>query len=57
MLGILSQEAKRERNNEGSIISLSIQIKTALTLQNLAQKDKVSIYMEEKAMAMLVGLI
>ena len=57
MLGILSQEAKRERNNGVNIISLSIPIKTALTLQNLAQKDKVSIYMEEKAMAMLVGLI
>lgn len=55
MLGILSQEAKRERNNGGSIISLSIQIKTALTLQNLAQKDKVSIFMEEKAMEIMEG--
>ena len=55
MLGILSQEAKRERSNGGSIISLSIQIKTALTLQNLAQKDKAFIFMEERAMEIMVG--
>lgn len=53
----LSRTKEGKKQWGGSIISLSIQIKTALTLQNLAQKDKVSIYMEEKAMAMLVGLI